>query len=255
MVRNLIKICNQTNDDLPLVTALERSLSREASSTAAKLNQKALLTSRIAFTTPLDFQPSTFKTPDVPVMEVKPSGFNFQPPKNAKDLVKDTQGPLIDPRVIAQAKANKERELEYQNKPEGELTRQLPESPSYIGLCKLLRAQIVGTHIEDLKTPMMRPMLSGSEITYRQDATQARPENQESTPAAFNPLEGLMPMRGLSSFSAAFGRSPTAQFGRYQAQPEDESLFDERATPLSAIMAKYRLQNAQYNEQDARHNY
>lgn len=256
-MRNLIKTCNQSNDDLPLVTALERSLSKGVDSRGTKLNQKSLLIPRITLTTPLDFQQPIFKTPAlVNANESKSSGFNPQPPKTVpKDLTKDTQVPLIDPGVIAQAKANKQRELEHQNKPEGELTRQLTESPSYIGLCKFLKAQIVGAPIEELKTPMMKTIIDGSEMTYRQAETPLRAESQESAFAVFNPAEEVRLARALSNFGLPFGRSPTTQFGRYSAQPEDESLLDERVTPLSATMARYNFSNTQSNEQETRYNY
>jgi len=252
-----MKITTQSNSDLLLVSSLEKSLAKEPQLDTPKLNQKPLSSRKTTLASPLDFQQPFSKLPTAPIVEVKSSTINHQA---NKVMQREIQAPLIDPKVIAQAKAatlNNERELEHQMKPEGEITRQFFESPNYSIYCNFINTFIVNTPIEDLKIPLIRA-ISGTEAVLRQAET-PRMEGPDSAFSIFNPAEDLGHIRSWYNLNIPFGRSPTSQFNRFISQAEDENLLGERAgyTPLSGLMGgrHYFTLGGANNEHETKPNY
>lgn len=254
-MRTLLKISAQPNNETPLVVNLEKTQTKEQETFNSKTEQKLQSTPKGFLMPSIIFQQPLHKGTGLPVIESKPSLFN----QNLCSVIpkvpmQPSRIPLIDPKIIAQEKANNERELEQRNKPENEVKRQILESPNY--------SAYIGQQIEESETPLMRAISGGESITRQMDFPISG--RQESAFTMFNPTEEIGLMRFCSGSGLSFGRSPTSQreFGRVVSQSEDrdESPFEERMNypPLSSFLSRSYFTSTGYtNERDheSKHNY
>lgn len=209
-MRNLVKDSEQDDKDFPTdspsALALKQSLSKKTGAGAAKLKRKALPTSRITFINLFDFNEPTFKASGDSIikvkkrkMEAKSPDFNEQPPETApKDFAKNTEDPpvnLVEDEKVEDEKAedNKESGLEQQDKLEEEPMPESTEQSNLYSFCEFSRTQIVNNPMEYMGR--LYGILDKPEVRHKSEGIQI--ENQETEP---NPLEGLLPLKGLSNF-------------------------------------------------------
>lgn len=138
MVSNLLQISTRANNETPLVVNLEKTQVRDIDSSNPKLEQKIVSTSKALFVPPVTLQQPFLRPPALNIIETKSPKFNQSLNQVAPKVpVQSMKMPLIDPKIIAQEKANNERELEQRARLEGELRRHIFESPNYSACCKL----------------------------------------------------------------------------------------------------------------------
>jgi len=119
---------------------LEKTQAKEADTSNPKFEQKVISVPKALYVPPVTLQQPFLKSPGLTIIEARSPRFN-QNYNQVAPKVPNPKVPLIDPKIIAQEKANNERELEQRIRPECESKRQIFESPNYSPYCKLLTHQ------------------------------------------------------------------------------------------------------------------